>query len=133
LDAPLLAEIKEATLDQDITVLKSVPDETLRALYSVARAFIFPSLAEGFGWPILEAQACGCPVVTTDREPMRQTAGEAAIYADPETWTEAAINVLEMDQTQRSALVAAGRANAKQHSVKRMVGSYIEFYRSHAR
>ena len=59
--------------------LTAVADEDLRALYSTATLLLFPSLEEGFGWPIVEAQACGCPVATSRRSPMDEVAG-AAIY-----------------------------------------------------
>lgn len=54
--------------------------EQLQALYSSAQALIFPSLYEGFGWPILEALACGCPVLTTNSPPMTEVGGKAAYY-----------------------------------------------------
>jgi len=54
--------------------------EVLEAAYSLARALLFPSHAEGFGWPIVEAQACGCPVVTTDDAPMNEVGGPQALY-----------------------------------------------------
>lgn len=63
--------------------LPSVNLQDLRALYSCAAALLFPSWLEGFGWPVLEALACGCPVITTNRDPMREVAGEAAIYIPP--------------------------------------------------
>jgi len=70
-----------------------------------------------------------CPVVTTAREPMTETGGEAAIYAREGEWTKGVIEVLEMDETRRAALVAAGMENARRYSVKKMVAAYIEFYR----
>lgn len=61
----------------------SVPDETLAALYGNARAFVFPSLYEGFGIPVLEAFACGCPVVLAESSCFPEVAGDAALYFDP--------------------------------------------------
>ena len=58
---------------------RGLENAQMQALYSAARGFLFPSLAEGFGWPLIEAQACGCPVVTTDAPPMNEVAGEAAL------------------------------------------------------
>lgn len=59
---------------------QGIDNATLEAAYSVAQALLFPSLAEGFGWPIVEAQACGCLVVTTDDAPMNEIGGEGALY-----------------------------------------------------
>lgn len=63
-----------------VLFFQGIDNATLQAAYSVARAFLFPSLAEGFGWPIVEAQACGCPVITTDDSPMNEIAGPMAAY-----------------------------------------------------
>ncbi len=58
-------------------------DEALCGAYSLARLLLFPSLAEGFGWPIAEAMACGCPVITTDEAPMTEVGGSTALYIPP--------------------------------------------------
>lgn len=63
-----------------VLFFKGIDNRTLEAAYSLARAFLFPSLAEGFGWPLVEAQACGCPVITTDDTPMNEVAGPHAAY-----------------------------------------------------
>lgn len=57
-----------------------VSTETIQAAYSLARVLIFPSISEGFGWPIAEAMACGCLVLTTGEAPMTEVGGEAAFY-----------------------------------------------------
>lgn len=64
-------------------VLERASDELVVALYNKAAALLFPSHAEGFGWPILEALACGCPVITTDRPPMTEVGGEAVSTIPP--------------------------------------------------
>ena len=63
-----------------LTVLPNVSSDDLIALYSNAEALIFPSLGEGFGWPIIEAMACSCLVVTTDLPPMNEIAGDFSLY-----------------------------------------------------
>ncbi len=69
---------------QDRVELRPLPDhEGLRKLYSGAAAFVFPSLHEGFGFPTLEAMACGCPVLLSDTEIFREVAGSAGHYFDP--------------------------------------------------
>lgn len=58
-------------------------DEQLMCLYSIAEMLVFPSLHEGFGWPPLEAMACGCPVITTPKASLPEVCGEACLYVDP--------------------------------------------------
>ena len=70
--------VKERTV-----FLGPVREEDLPALYSGARAFVFPSLYEGFGLPPLEAMACGTPVACSDIPSLRETAGDAALLFDP--------------------------------------------------
>lgn len=66
--------------NKDIRFITGVSNELLCAIYSSARLLIFPSLAEGFGWPIAEAMSCGCLVLTTDEAPMTEVGGSAALY-----------------------------------------------------
>ena len=63
--------------------LQALPDEVLAALYASAALLLFPSLHEGFGWPIAEALGCGCPVLTTQRAPMTEVGGPVAHYLPP--------------------------------------------------
>jgi glycosyltransferase involved in cell wall biosynthesis len=79
----LQRQIANANLRDRVHTLQDCDNEDLRALYSAADALLFPSLAEGFGWPIIEAQACGCAVITSNLAPMNDVAGDAAIYIDP--------------------------------------------------
>ena len=67
----------------NVTWLGSVSDEELASLYRGARCLVYASLYEGFGIPVAEALACGCPVVTSRDSPMEQIAGEDAVYVDP--------------------------------------------------
>ncbi|MGA3170683.1 MAG: glycosyltransferase family 1 protein [Chthoniobacteraceae bacterium] len=119
-------ELHQSDLAQDVIFLSDIPDQTLRALYSVARALIFPSIAEGFGWPILEAQSCGCPVIAS--ESVRQVAGPAAIYPPESDWPAAIANLLEMDQSHRLALIEAALNHAHLYNIKTMSRQYAEYY-----
>ncbi len=76
-----LAELqKSLPTSGDIHFLTGVSDEVLVSLYGAATVFLFPSIAEGFGWPIAEAMASGCPVITTGIPPMTEVAGEAGFF-----------------------------------------------------
>ena len=89
---------------------QGIDNETLQAAYSVAQAFLFPSLAEGFGWPIVEAQACGCLVITTNDAPMNEIGGDDALYLpvlkaneDIQQWAVAGAKVLHVALSSNSA------------------------------
>ena len=70
-------------LDKHVRFLGFQPHDTLAAFYRLARAFVFPSLYEGFGLPPLEAMACGTPVVTSNVSSLPEVAGDAALLVDP--------------------------------------------------
>lgn len=116
----------------DIIFLPDVSGEDLEALYSAAELFLFPSLEEGFGWPIIEAQACGCPVLTTAREPMTEIGGEAARYAapdDPLDFPRQLAHMMHLPPGERAEIAQAGLANAGRFSTDRMIGEYVDLYR----
>ncbi|CAN5724631.1 glycosyltransferase family 1 protein [soil metagenome] len=79
----ILTRIDSSTRTRDIIRLGYVADDSLAALYNGAEAFVFPSLYEGFGMGVLEAMACGCPVVTSSGSSLPEVAGDAAILVDP--------------------------------------------------
>jgi glycosyltransferase involved in cell wall biosynthesis len=105
----------------------SPSDEELWVLYSGATALLFPSLHEGFGWPLIEAQSCGCPVITSNRPPMTEVAGPAALYIDPEDETAAAARIAA-DLDQLSLLREAGLRNAKRFDPALIIPAYVDFF-----
>lgn len=104
-----------------------ISNEELQALYSGAMALLFPSLEEGFGWPVLEAQACGCPVITSNRPPMTEIAGDAALFIDPVVSEHAAQTIAECAPNLPS-LRAAGFRNLTRFAMNRVVDRYLSFY-----
>ena len=123
----------------NVISLMDVDNETLRALYSAAELVLFPSLEEGFGWPIVEAQACGCRVATTQKAPMTEAGGDAAFYL-PERefgcgiseWAEGAAGVvasaLAQGDAERAEMIAKGLENAKRFDAAAMVQRYLAIY-----
>jgi glycosyltransferase involved in cell wall biosynthesis len=93
-----------------LTLLGHVPDDDLPGLYAGAEAFILPSLYEGFGLPILEAMACGTPVIAAPNAAIPETAGGAAILAPPAEFAAA----LREARARRGELVAKGLERAAQ-------------------
>jgi glycosyltransferase involved in cell wall biosynthesis len=75
--------VEKLGLSSDITFTGWVPDEDLPAFYRLADLFLFPSLYEGFGIPLLEAMASGCPIVTSNAGACPEVVGDAALIADP--------------------------------------------------
>ena len=112
--------------------VKDPDDGTVRALYTGAAMLLFPSLYEGFGWPIVEAQSCGCLVVTSNREPMREVAGGAAILVDPEQAEEAAAEIAAK-WPRREALRAAGLVNVRRFGRQEIMGAYEMFFKGAAK
>jgi glycosyltransferase involved in cell wall biosynthesis len=88
----------------------------LNRLYCKAHALLFPSIAEGFGWPLIEAQACGCPVIASTTTSIPEVAGIGALYADPEAVVafEQHVTALE-DHAQRARLIQLGFENIRRY------------------
>ena len=100
-----------------IKFLGYVPDNDLAALYSGARAFCYPSLFEGFGLPVLEAQAAGCPVLTSNLSSMPEVAGEGAIYVDPYNTHDIVKGMEKLkNKEERIKLIQKGFENIKRFS-----------------
>jgi glycosyltransferase involved in cell wall biosynthesis len=129
LTAALQREIEQSGLGDRIVPLIGVTNEDLQALYSNAAALIFPSLQEGFGWPIAEAQACGCPVITTNRAPMTEVAGDAAIQIDPNDPAGAA-QIIAAGLHRRDQLIQAGFENVSRFDPDTIADQYCDLYRT---
>jgi glycosyltransferase involved in cell wall biosynthesis len=113
-----------------ITYLGYVDDRDVPALYSLAEAFAYPSLAEGFGLQALEAMACGCPVVSSDASSLPEVVGEAGRLFDPRAPEEigkALAAVLE-DGALRAEMRARGLVRARQFSWERCARETLKVY-----
>jgi glycosyltransferase involved in cell wall biosynthesis len=131
-------------LENRVIELNSVSNEDLRTLYCSAKLLLFPSSVEGFGWPIVEAQACGCPVVIARREPMTEIGGDTAVSFEFESHDEgmgalistrsadngaSAIKTILMESgAERASRIQRGVLNAAQFSTARMMDDYVNLY-----
>lgn len=122
---------RELGVADRIVEIPNADSETLEALYNHAVALLFPSTFEGFGWPIAEAHACGCPVLCVDREPMVEVAGEAALAHPVEDEAGFAADLLRLaNPEERARWSAKALENAKRFSTARMISEYVALYQS---
>ena len=128
----LRARAAELGLEDDTRFLGWVPGEELEGLYRSASCFVFPSLYEGFGLPVLEAMTRGLPVACSDRGALAEVADDAALTFDPEEprAIAAAIERLLSDPSERERLSRAGRENAKRFSWSDAARATLESYES---
>ncbi len=122
----------------EIKFISGLPNETVCAAYSSAKLLLFPSYAEGFGWPIAEAMACGCPVLTTNLAPMTEVGGDAAFYTarkpDGESgdWADnvalQAIEILNLSAANREHTRQLGIAQSAKFSAERALDGYEHLY-----
>jgi glycosyltransferase involved in cell wall biosynthesis len=105
-----------------------VPDTELAALYRGARCVLYPSLYEGFGLPVLEAMACGVPVVTSRGTAMEEVAGEAAVLVDPLD-VSAIAEGIATSAARRDELVRVGLERARAFDWKQSADDVVELWR----
>jgi glycosyltransferase involved in cell wall biosynthesis len=120
------------SLQPFVRILADVPDEDLAEFYNRAAVFAYPSLYEGFGLPILEAMACGAPVVSSNTSSLPEVGGDAALFADPhdaEGFTAQVLRVLR-DPALRARMVEAGLRRTRQFSWRRTAEETIAVYQS---
>ena len=121
---------RRRSLQEKVLCPGLVSTADLQLLYSSADLFVFPSLYEGFGMPVLEAMACGAPVLTSNSTALAEVAGDAALLADPQdakALGEAMIRVLE-DEPLRAALRGKGFERAKQFSWEQAATKTVDLY-----
>jgi len=111
------------TVPSQIRKIGFVADADLPAIYSLARGLIYPSLKEGFGFPILEAFQMGVPVLTSDRSSMKEIAGDAAILVIPDSVDDlklGLVRLLALSQAQREDFIRAGKKRLRGFSFRTM-------------
>lgn len=102
--------------------------DLLNKLYCQAHALLFPSFSEGFGWPLIEAQACGCPVIASTTTSIPEVAGEGALYATPTDVASFAAHVRALeDPGNRAHLLHLGFKNALRFSHEIVANAYYRF------
>ncbi|MCC7206559.1 MAG: glycosyltransferase family 4 protein [Anaerolineae bacterium] len=135
LEGPIYAAVEALGLRDRVHFIGFAADEDLPALYTAARCLAFPSLYEGFGLPILEAMACGAPVLTSNVSSLVEVAGDAAVLVDPHS--EASIRDglarILTDDSLRERLVADGFRQAAAFTWARAAAHLRDLYARFAR
>jgi glycosyltransferase involved in cell wall biosynthesis len=130
-DDPLLPIVQRLGLSADVELLGWVTEAELAALYQKATAYVFPTLFEGFGLPVLEAMARGCPVIGSDIPVLHEVGGDDMAYVDPLDPASIATAVRQLmgDHERQAVLSAAGRKRAATFTWQRTADATAEVYR----
>lgn len=129
---PLFALVRELELERDVAFIDYVAPDDLPLWYNCADLFAYPSVYEGFGLPVLEAMACGVPVVTSSSSSLGELAGDACLTVDPgsEAALEAALGRIVQDPALRERLREAGLARAREFTWERTALDTVAVYRA---
>ena len=121
---------RQAGLDGTVVFPGFVPREDLPAFYNAASLVAYPTLYEGFGFPVLEAMACGTPVVTSNNSSLPEIAGGAALLVDPLKPGEiaGALHRLLTDETLRDDLLSRGLRHARQFTWSRAAENTLDVF-----
>jgi glycosyltransferase involved in cell wall biosynthesis len=125
------AEATAARIRAEATYLGYVPEAQLPGLVAGATVFVYPSLYEGFGFPVVQAMAAGVPVVTSNNSCLPEIAGNAALLVDPKSAAEiaAALTRLLESESQRGELAACGRRRAERYRWEACAAQSLQFFR----
>lgn len=123
-------EFQNSPYKNDIQIMPFMVDSQVKNLYENATVFLFPSLYEGFGLPVLEAMACGTPVVTSNSSALSEIAGNAAIMVDPHSAESIADGVCQLlsDWQAQQKLKILGIERAMQYTWEACAKSTMEVY-----
>lgn len=128
-DEQLSLKIKDLGLEHRVVFVIKPRHEVLRALYSGCQAFVFPSFNEGFGWPVIEAQACGVPVIASNLDPMPEVGGNGTLYASPYKPDDFAEAFLKLSDLQcKAELITRGLENCERFDMSKIIKQYLALH-----
>lgn len=131
LNSSIYTLVQELQLEGSVRFLGYVPDANLPALYSGATVFLYPSLYEGFGLPVLEAMSCGCPVISSNLSSIPEVVGDAGLLVNPHDLNDlkAALEQILADKALRETLSAQALERASHFSLEKMAAETLHVYR----
>ncbi len=117
-------------LQHRVIKLGFISEEELVIMYNLADCYLYPSLYEGFGLPILEAQACGCPVITSNVSSCPEVAGEGALYVNPRDIDDMASAMMHIvnDTKLKKSLIAAGLKNCRRFTWEKTARGILDVF-----
>jgi glycosyltransferase involved in cell wall biosynthesis len=123
-------KVRELKLEKEVVFTGYIPDDDLPFLYNMADVFVFPSLYEGFGLPVLEAMACGCSVVTSSVSSLPEVVGNAGILVDPLNIDEMAEGILRIinDKSLKEDLIRKGIERVKMFSWENTAKQILDIF-----
>lgn len=123
--------VREAKLEEEVIFVGRVSEDELSELYETAEALVFPSLFEGFGFPLLEAMSANLPVITSNRGALAEVAGNAALKINPESVSEITMTMKKIanDDKIASTLRVAGLERIKDFSWSKNVTEFQELFK----
>jgi glycosyltransferase involved in cell wall biosynthesis len=133
--SPIFDTVRQLGLEKQVTFLGFVAEDELPLWYNAARLFAFPSLYEGFGLPVLEAMACGTPVITSNAASLPEVGGKAVALVAPQDADQLAREMQRVldDAQLRREMIAAGRIQATRFSWRAMAdGTSASYVRAMA-
>ncbi|MFZ4797221.1 MAG: glycosyltransferase family 4 protein [Bacteroidia bacterium] len=130
----VMKQINDMTLMEDIVFCDYVPNVDLPAIYSQANLFLYPSIRESFGIPLLEAMACGAPIITSNTSSMPEVAGDAALFVNPFEANEIANAIIELQKNsnKRQELILNGKKRVEHFTWKSNALQTIELYNKYS-
>jgi glycosyltransferase involved in cell wall biosynthesis len=130
LNADLRRLVRDLGIGDRVIEVPDPSNEVLEALYNRAVALLYPSRFEGFGWPVIEAQACGCPVICSNSGPLPEVAGDAGLFHPVEDEAGFAADLISLTEpVHRARWREKSLINAKRFSTTRMIDDYVAIYR----
>ncbi|MEA3420016.1 MAG: glycosyltransferase family 1 protein [Campylobacterota bacterium] len=131
-DERITAMIQRAKPADNIDIIDRVNQDELKIYYQKAKLFVFPSFHESFGFPPLEAMACGTPIIVSNTTALPEVCGDAAIYVDPDTIKDIAekIQMVLEDESLQKALIAKGLVHVKQFTWEKAAEEHLKVFKS---
>ena len=128
-DEKLLHQADLLGLRERVISVPNPSHELLVALYSACYIFVWPSFSEGFGWPLIEAQACGAPVISSNFDPMPEVSNNTAVHVNPTKPKEFADAFLKLtDPGVRNSVIKNGIRNSQSFATDKMINAYLALH-----